>query len=54
MDKILIKCEKLDDFGRGIGFYNGKVVFIPDFLPSEEAYVKIVLEKKKFLEELEK
>ena len=50
MDKILIKCEKLDDFGRGIGFYNGKVVFIPDFLPSEEAYVKIVLEKKKFLE----
>ena len=32
MDKILIKCEKLDDFGRGIGFYNEKVVFVSNFL----------------------
>lgn len=50
MNKILVKCEKLDDFGRGICKLQGKVMFVSNFLPGEEAYVKITLEKKKFLE----
>ena len=47
MNEII--CERLDDFGRGIGHVNGKVIFIPDFLPSEKALVNVILDKKKFM-----
>lgn len=50
MNKVLVRCEKLDDFGRGICRVMGKIMFVPNFLPGEEAYVNIILEKKKFLE----
>ena len=43
-----IKCEKLDDYGRGIGYVDGKVIFVPDLLPEEEAYIDVILNKKKF------
>lgn len=49
MDDILVKCEKLDHFGRGIGYVNDKIIFVPDLLPDEEALVKIVLNKKKYM-----
>lgn len=48
MDKYLVKCKKIDDFGRGIAFLDGKVMFIPDLLPNEEAYVIKTLDKKKY------
>lgn len=44
-----IKCEKLDDYGRGIGYVDGKVIFVPDLLPEEEAYIDVILNKKKFM-----
>lgn len=46
--KIVI--NSLDNFGRGIGKYNDKVVFIPYTLVGEEVEFEIVLEKKKFIE----
>ena len=45
---LCLKCERLDDFGRGICFLNGKIVFVPNMLPLEEGEVKIILEKKKY------
>ncbi len=49
MNEILVKCEKLDHFGRGLGHVFGKIIFVPNLLPNEEALVKIVLDKKKYL-----
>ena len=42
--------NSLDNFGRGIGKYNDKVVFIPYTLVGEEVEFEILLEKKKFIE----
>ena len=41
MDEVLVKCERLDDFGRGIGYVSGKIIFVPNLFPFEEAMVKI-------------
>ena len=41
-----VKIEKLDHFGRGICYIDGKICFIEDTLPGEEVKVKITLEKK--------
>ena len=49
MDKVLVNCVRLDDFGRGIGYVLGKIIFVPNLLPNEEALVKIVLNKKKYM-----
>ncbi len=49
MEDVLVKCEKLDHFGRGLGHVLGKIIFVPNLLPSEEALVKIVLDKKKYM-----
>ncbi len=49
MDEVLVKCEKLDHFGRGLGHILGKIIFVPNLLPNEEALVKIVLDKKKYM-----
>ena len=46
---MYLKCERLDDFGRGICFYNEKIVFVPSMLPREEGEVKIIQEKKKYM-----
>ena len=47
MDKILIKCEKLDDFGRGIGFYNGKSGFRFQFFTFGRSLCKDRFRKEK-------
>lgn len=49
MEEVLIKCEKLDHFGRGLGHVSGKIIFVPDLLQNEEALVKIILDKKKYM-----
>ena len=49
MDEVLVKCERLDDFGRGIGYVSGKIIFVPNLFPFEEAMVKIILNKKKYM-----
>ena len=49
MEEVLVKCERLDHFGRGIGHILGKIIFVPNLFPSEEALVKIVLNKKKYM-----
>ncbi len=48
-EKLLVKCEKLDHYGRGLVRSNGKVIFVPGLLPDEEAYIEVVLVKKKFM-----
>lgn len=49
MEEVLVKCERLDHFGRGIGYVLGKIIFVSNLLPSEEALVKIILDKKKYM-----
>lgn len=44
-----VRCERLDYFGRGVGHIDGKVIFIYDLLPSEEAIIDIVLDKKNYM-----
>ena len=43
-----VTIEKLDHFGRGICYVDGKICFVPDTLPGEVVNIKIVLDKKKF------
>ena len=49
MEEVLVKCEKLDHFGRGLGHVLDKVIFVPGLLPFEEAMVKVVINKKKYM-----
>ena len=44
----LVKCVRLDDYGRGIAYIDEKIVFVPNLLPLEEADIKIILSKKKY------
>ena len=46
---VNVMCERLDDFGRGVCKVAGKVMFVSDLLPGEEAIVRIILNKKKFM-----
>ena len=45
-----VEIEKIDHFGRGIGKINNKVIFVPHTLKNDIVLVKIVKDKKKFLE----
>ena len=36
MEEVLVKCERLDHFGRGIGYVSGKIIFVSNLLPNEE------------------
>ena len=45
-----IKIERLDDFGRGIGYIDNKIVFVENALPGEEVNIEITNEKKNFCE----
>lgn len=42
------KIEKLDHFGRGITYINGKICFVDGGLPGEDLKIKIVNETKKY------
>ena len=44
-----VKIEKLDHFGRGICFVDGKICFVEGTLPGEEVSIKINVDKKKYL-----
>lgn len=48
MYKVYI--QKLDNEGRGIGYINGKIVFVENALPEEIVNVKITKENKKICE----
>lgn len=43
-----IKIEKLDNFGRGICYFNNKITFIKNALPDEIISYKIIKENKKY------
>lgn len=45
-----VVIDRLDHQGRGIGYINGKIVFVKNALPGESVNVKIVRENKKFYE----
>ena len=47
---MLVKIERLDDFGRGIAFINNKITFIENALEDEIVEVEIVKEYKKYNE----
>ena len=47
---MIIKIEKLDHQGRGIGFINEKIVFVPFALPGDIVDIKITKDKKNFCE----
>ena len=44
-----VLCERLDDFGRGIGHIDGKIIFVSDLLPMERAIVRVISSKKNYL-----
>lgn len=45
-----IKIEKLDDFGRGIGYVDNKIIFISDAMIGEVVDVNIIKETNKYYE----
>jgi len=47
-----IQIKKLDNEGRGIGYFNNKIAFISNALPDEEVLVNFTKEKKKYYEGL--
>ena len=46
--EMFLKCERLDQFGRGIAFFDGKVNFVYNFFPGDEGYVRILDSKKNY------
>ena len=44
-----VRIEKLDHFGRGITYIDGKVCFVEHALPNEIVELEIVKETKKFI-----
>ena len=45
-----VEIVKFDNLGRGIGYINDKIIFIPKTVPGDIVNVKIVSEKKNFFE----
>ena len=45
-----VKVEKLDDFGRGIGYVDNKIIFISDAMIGEVVDVNIIKETNKYCE----
>lgn len=45
-----VKIESLDHQGRGIAKIDGRVVFIPEILPNEEAEILLTVDKKRYAE----
>jgi len=45
-----LKIEKMDHLGRGIGYINNKVVFVPKTLINDYVEIKITKNKKKYYE----
>lgn len=47
---MILKVDRLDDFGKGIGYIDGKIVFIDKALPKEEIECEIIKDKKNYYE----
>lgn len=47
---IQLEIMRLDNFGRGIGYYKEKVVFVDNALPHEVVEIEIVKEAKRYYE----
>lgn len=45
-----VNILRLDNFGRGIGYYNNKICFINNALPMEEVDFEIIKETSKYIE----
>lgn len=45
-----VLIERIDNFGRGLGYIDGKVCFVPNALPGEIVEVEITHSNKKFIE----
>ena len=43
-----MQIEKIDNQGRGITYYNNKIVFVNNALPDEDVDISIVLDKKRY------
>ena len=50
MSGIIVKGERLDDKGRAVTKIDGKITFVSNLLPNEEAEVKIINIKRKYNE----
>lgn len=46
----IVKIVRMDHKARGIGYIDGKIIFVPNTLVGEEVSVKITKEKKNYLE----
>ena len=47
---IVVKIEKLDNYGRGITYINNKITFVKDSLPLEEVEIELTKETTKYNE----
>ena len=45
-----IEIVKFDNNGRGIGYVDGKIIFVPKTVPGDIVNVKVTIEKKNYLE----
>ncbi len=45
-----VKCLRLNDQGEGVCYIDKKVVFVPELLPKDEAFIRILKDKKNFME----
>ncbi|MEM3830521.1 MAG: TRAM domain-containing protein [Conexivisphaerales archaeon] len=50
MKEIIVEFQKIVPEGKSLGKFNGKVVFAYGILPYEKARVRIIKEKKNYLE----
>ena len=44
-----VLIERIDNFGRGLGYVDGKVCFVPNALPGEVVDVEITHSNKKYI-----
>lgn len=48
--KKIVEIEKLDNFGRGIAYFNEKICFVKNAYPKEQVEIKIIKETKNYIE----
>ena len=46
----VMQIKKLDNYGRGITYYNDAIMFVDNAIPNEKITVKNITKKKKFYE----
>ena len=48
--KKIVEIEKLDNFGRGIAYFNDKICFVKNAYPKEKVEIEIIKETKNYIE----